>query len=129
MGADHGRAIQRGDDLGPLSLRPHQDHCPQRREAHHMSADRDLITLIERAVVSAGAAYRFAANGYTYEALNNVYAMKRFVLAQPDWIAEFEAWHQTNTAPDDRAARSRMARPHRGDREGTPVRRRTAPVA
>jgi hypothetical protein len=52
--------------------------------------------LIDRAVVSSGAAYRFAANSYTYEALNNAHAVKRFVLAQPDWIAEFEAWHQMN---------------------------------
>ena len=61
-----------------------------------MSVDHDLINLIDRAVVSSGAAYRFATNCYTYEALNNAHAVKRFVLGQPDWIAEFEAWHQTN---------------------------------
>jgi hypothetical protein len=61
--------------------------------------DRDLITLIDRAFISAGAAYRFGANSYTFEALNNAHAVKRFVLAEPDWIAEFEAWHQTNKSP------------------------------
>jgi hypothetical protein len=61
-----------------------------------VSVDHDLINLIDRAVVSSGAAYRFAANCYTYEALNNAHAVKRIVLGQPDWIAEFEAWHQTN---------------------------------
>jgi hypothetical protein len=96
MGADLECTIQRGDDLGPLPLRPHQDHRLQRWEAHHMSVDRDLIALIDRGVVSAGTAYRFAASSYTYEALNNAHAVKRYVLAQPDWIAEFEAWHQTN---------------------------------
>ena len=70
-----------------------------------MSVDRDLITLIERAVVSASAAYRFAANSYTCEALNNVHAVKRFVLAQPDWIAEFEAWHQTNKGREPGSSR------------------------
>jgi hypothetical protein len=61
-----------------------------------VSVDHDLISLIDRAVASAGAAYRFVANSYTFEALNNVHAVKCFVLAHPDWIAEFEDWHQTN---------------------------------
>jgi hypothetical protein len=61
-----------------------------------MSGDHDLINLIDRAVAAASVAYRFAANSYTFEALNDAHAVQRFVLAQPDWIAEFEAWHQTN---------------------------------